>query len=126
MATRASIRIVDGDKRIDLYHHWDGYPEGVGVDLVKYCGKIDERMRWRIDNIANDLVKGKIVNIEAGQEVPDMGYEISYGFHADIEYAYLIDCVRKKVFCHEIGWEEEYSSLNEIFAKAKVVEIPSK
>ena len=36
MSTRAHIRIKDGDEQIMLYHHHDGYPDGVGRDLKEF------------------------------------------------------------------------------------------
>ncbi len=39
MSTRAHIRIKDGDEQIMLYHHHDGYPEGVGRDLKKFLSE---------------------------------------------------------------------------------------
>ena len=44
MATRASIKISDCDGNFiaNIYHHYDGYPEGLGAKLVEICnsGKI--------------------------------------------------------------------------------------
>ena len=47
MATRAMISIAKREERVsfseepnqtivDIYHHWDGYPEGLGVTLANY------------------------------------------------------------------------------------------
>ena len=47
MATRAMISIAKREKGVsfseepnqtivDIYHHWDGYPEGLGVTLASY------------------------------------------------------------------------------------------
>ena len=44
MATRASIKISnsDGGFVANIYHHYDGYPEALGVRLIEICdsGKI--------------------------------------------------------------------------------------
>ena len=32
MSTRAHIIIKEWDNQIHLYHHCDGYPEGIGID----------------------------------------------------------------------------------------------
>ena len=39
MATRASIKISDCDGNFiaNIYHHYDGYPEGLGAKLVEIC-----------------------------------------------------------------------------------------
>jgi hypothetical protein len=47
MATRAMISIAKREEGVsfseipdktivDIYHHWDGYPEGLGVTLASY------------------------------------------------------------------------------------------
>ena len=37
MATRASIKFKDSDGNFiaNVYHHWDGYPSGLGVKLLE-------------------------------------------------------------------------------------------
>ena len=39
MATRASIKISDCDGNFiaNIYHHYDGYPEGLGQKLIDIC-----------------------------------------------------------------------------------------
>jgi len=39
MATRASIKIsdCDGNFIVNIYHHYDGYPEGLGQKLIDIC-----------------------------------------------------------------------------------------
>ena len=39
MATRASIKISDSDGNFiaNIYHHYDGYPEGLGAKLIEIC-----------------------------------------------------------------------------------------
>lgn len=94
MSTRCQIRIKDEFRSVDLYHHHDGYPEGVGADLKEYCSKLpnDKWSYWSIRIIANDFLKGELKLEHCdGTIEPDMGYELSFGFHTDIEYAYLID-----------------------------------
>ena len=55
MATRAMISIAKREEGVsfseepnqtivDIYHHWDGYPEGLGVKLASYLDG------WRIVN----------------------------------------------------------------------------
>tara|TARA_R100000750_G_scaffold34059_1_gene21884 strand:+ start:185 stop:343 length:159 start_codon:yes stop_codon:yes gene_type:complete len=47
MATRAIIRVAEREEgvsfseqtdkiRVQIYHHYDGYPEGLGVTLANY------------------------------------------------------------------------------------------
>ena len=45
MATRATIHIYDKQTHrniIQIYHHYDGYPEGLGEKLKQYLGNIDK------------------------------------------------------------------------------------
>lgn len=43
MSTHAEVLFVDGDKKatvlVAVYHHWDGYPSGVGVGLADFLKK---------------------------------------------------------------------------------------
>ena len=64
MATRAMISIAKREEGVsfseepnqtivDIYHHWDGYPEGLGVTLASY---LDDK------KVTNGLSGRKIVN----------------------------------------------------------------
>lgn len=87
MSTRCNVIVKDKFDKIWLYHHHDGYVEGVGADLVsRFAEKFqkDERIWW--SDIVNTLVKDQ--NDE---------YEITDGEHSDIEYCYTIDCEKKTI-----------------------------
>ena len=101
MGTRSVVRIQEAwenenckKKAIkhDIYHHYDGYIEGVGFTLLdmflnKDTKKLD--IRADIDFVANFLIKDK-KNI-------DNTFEITAYNHVDIEYFYLIDVNTKTV-----------------------------
>lgn len=36
MSTRSNIRIQSGNRKFQIYRHWDGYPEGVVPDLQEF------------------------------------------------------------------------------------------
>lgn len=38
MSTRATIHLIYGDNRKIIYQHCDGYPNGLGCELVKFIG----------------------------------------------------------------------------------------
>ena len=42
MATRASIKFKDSDGNFiaNVYHHWDGYPSGLGAKLLELTGDV--------------------------------------------------------------------------------------
>ena len=107
MSTRATILIRKGRKSFWVYHHCDGYPEGVGRDIKEYLAS---KKRWYADDIVNDLVKGAVAG--------DMRYEITLCQHGDEEYAYLIDCDKKELKCYKVGWDEFD------WKEEKVVKIP--
>ena len=127
MSTRAQIRIKNEYGYIDLYHHHDGYPEGVGTDLKKYLDEIPKGWyaHWNVKLIANDLVKGKLKDPYCGIDGKDDSYEVTFGFHSDIDYAYLIDCSKRELKCFYVDFKTDYDSLDSVFEKAKEVEIPN-
>lgn len=101
MSTRAHIRIQKGNRAILLYHHFDGYPEGVGADLRDYLSK-NFPGRWYDEEIANSLVKQL-------HDLKDDGYEITTCIHGDEEFLYVIDCDSRKVLCYPHGWDDSYN-----------------
>ena len=109
MSTRATILIKSEKKgkSVRIYHHCDGYPEGIGSDLKAYTSTLN---CWDVYEIANDLIKGHCIH--------DDDYELTSCQHGDEEYAYLIDCDAKTLTCYEVGWDEfEWD-------ERKIVEIP--
>lgn len=88
MSTRCQIKISYLHWEVLLYHHWDGYPKGVGADLTR---RQKELSTWDGNIIVNNLVK----------DIKDE-YEIAYQVHTDIDYWYEIDCNRKTIRCWEV------------------------
>lgn len=111
MSTRAHIRIKDGDEQIMLYHHHDGYPEGVGRDLKKFLRENCQNY-WDACEIANGLVKGGIKHEHKGlysgkvEVRADDEYEIATCIHGDEDYIYIIDCRAKTLKCYYHKWDE--------------------
>ena len=94
MSTRCMVKITDTrESEITLYHHHDGYPEGVGFDLMH---RSETWKYWNIDAIANELVK------DTSDE-----YEITVYDHVDSEYVYTIDCKTKTIKCEKYSTGEE-------------------
>lgn len=101
MSTRCCVKVIqswgEGENKITrecmLYHHHDGYPEGVGHDLKRRFVPGDTEYPWDIDTIVNDLIKD-----------PDDEYEFTALDHTDIEYLYTIDCNAKTIKCNECQW----------------------
>ena len=124
MSTRCNIIIKDYHDRIILYHHHDGYPEGVGSDLKKYLAtfqdwQIRQHGRWKI---ANDLVKNNA-------QLDDDEYEITPRLHGDIDYCYVINCVSGTLRCYSCR-DLQYNNNNgkytwdKVFVRKNLREIP--
>ena len=95
MSTRCNIIVKAKGKKITLYHHWDGYLEGVGQDLVnKFKNMFIDNNKCYWIHAVNMLVKDKT----------DDGYEISDGIHGDIEYLYTIDTDKKTIKYQTVGY----------------------
>lgn len=88
MSTRCQIKITYLQREVLVYQHWDGYPEGVGFDLIK---RQKQCKTWDGNILINDLIKDK-----------DAGYEIAYQVHTDLDYWYEIDCNRKTIRCWKV------------------------
>lgn len=99
MSTRAHIRIQDKDERNTcfIYHHCDGYPEGVGEELKEMMDSMAKCKEW-----TPDFVHRSITNSDDSYE------DAPEGQHGDEEYAYLIDCDSRTLTCYAVGWDEEY------------------
>ena len=95
MSTRCNVIVKTKFDKIWLYNHFDGYPEGVGADLVnrfKEKFEKDEKIWW--SDVVNSLVKDTKDN-----------YEVTDGEHGDIEYLYTIDCDKKTICWQKIDAE---------------------
>ena len=97
MSTRAHIRIYDSDGCIQLYHHCDGYPEGIGRDLKSICEKIFDDPEYG----TRDLIQNKL-------GLNDDSYAPAICMHGDEEYVYVIDCRDKTVKCFTHNWDESF------------------
>lgn len=85
MSTRCVVRLIDEklNKQIDLYHHYDGYVEGVGFEIIDtFFDKENKKLALPNDicQIANNLIKSQI----------DDEFKITISNHCDIEYLYTI------------------------------------
>lgn len=106
MSTRCEVRIVEQlswkkqPLEIKLYHHHDGYPEGVGQDLINLCEKhykrVDKMFMFQdASHLANLLIK------KADDE-----YELTQYRHIDIEYLYIIDINKGTITCKSVYYKD--------------------
>ena len=78
MSTRCNIIIKEKNQEpIYVYHHFDGYPEGVGSELKEI-----------LSTRFNEVLTGK--NIENFLYNYDTQYEKTDSIHGDIEYLYIL------------------------------------
>jgi hypothetical protein len=104
MATRAMISVAKREEGVsfseepnktivDIYHHWDGYPEGLGVTLASYLdGKkitngLSDRNDYSIFNGIGCLAASLIAELKDG---PGDVYIEPRESHGWIDYQYYI------------------------------------
>lgn len=93
MSTRCNVIIKnDASERnsesIILYHHHDGYPEGVGEELKKVLAQ----------GTFSD--KSELSEVLVGDYD---GYEVEDGLAGDIEYLYTISLNQRQLKCQSIN-----------------------
>jgi len=99
MATRASIKFKDSDGNFiaNVYHHYDGYPSGLGVKLLELTEGVvvnglgsGEQLGKRIFNGFGCLVASVIEGLKGGKPGNVYLYsESEYGYAGE-EYLYEV------------------------------------
>lgn len=81
MSTRCHIFIKQAEKEIPMYHHHDGYPDGVGVELKDILKALSESGKLSFAEIVTGIL------------LYDDEYEVEpcRCIHGDEEYIYYID-----------------------------------
>ena len=143
MSTRARIGIqLPDDSILSVYHHFDGYPEGLGVKLVEHYNTY-EKASELIDggNMSNCYSDSKF-NVETGEFTPIADPKPSY-YGGDNEepvlsknfdeftridcwqeYSYVFVTDRWVAYSTEQKFNEDYSKITRVIVKE--VEIPKK
>ena len=75
MSTRSITRVIENGRTVDIYHHHDGYPEGVGAHLLE----VFKTTQATADDFVRALFKS------------DGEYEVTFARWWDVEYLYIID-----------------------------------
>ena len=93
MSTRCHIKVIKDNQTCYVYHHTDGYPEGVGKELRgylrKWCGSKEE---FTAEDFCTYL------------ENEDSSYYFeNIGLHGDEEYLYTVDFDKGDYLCDKIG-----------------------
>lgn len=97
MSTRCNIIVMTEDKIHQFYHHCDGYPEGVGLELVataQVAELITEYHYANFNRIYSDKLSqnffellGKMNQYEDEGEIPLITRSM---IHGDIDYLYIV------------------------------------
>lgn len=94
MNTRCNVIIKkDDNKFFQLYHHHNGFPDGVGVDLEEYIKQMNKDCLSDGEKFVNFLC--------------DPLHQDEYEFegtkidlHNDIDFLYFIDLQKHKIYCY--------------------------
>ena len=102
MSTRAEILIQENsgyNYDYKLYHHTDGYPDYLGKFLMdKIYPFLMKSNYYKACDLANALLKDK----------EDEDFELTTGFHPDIEYQYIINIPKKTITGYKCHYEKDY------------------
>ena len=122
MATRSRIGLrLAGDAILSVYHHWDGYPQWLGVTLVeKYTTKeqvaelldggdiscIDSDTDWNLEKVENHV---QYYNDRGERTEPRLDLNEYDFFTNGEEYAYIFD--DGKWTCYDLShkYDEDYN-----------------
>ena len=121
MATRASIKFKDSDGRFiaNVYHHYDGYPSGLGVKLLELTDGVvvnglgrGEQLGKRVFNGFGCLAASVIEGLKGGK--PGNVYLYSESEYGNAGEDYLYEVVESKNGCNvfvkhaDIGFIHHY------------------
>ena len=104
MSTRCNVIIKNATERVQMYHHHDGYPDGVGQDLEEYFKELEkEEVAHTPAAIADYLCA------DERQDEYEREAETTH-LHGDIEYLYVIDLDDDTINCRKVWlWDIEAS-----------------
>jgi len=107
MATRASIKFKDSDGNFiaNVYHHYDGYPSGLGVKLLELTDGVvvnglgrGEQLGKRVFNGFGCLVASVIEGLKEGK--PGNVYLYSESEYGNVGEEYLYEVVDLENGCN--------------------------
>lgn len=108
MATRSNVIVKNAETKVQLYHHHDSYPEGVGRELQEeFFKSLSEDVAKKNDFLSSPSKAAEMLNEFS------TAYEIEgeIWLHGDIEYLYVIDLEEETIVCYDIwAWSETKSN----------------
>lgn len=103
MSTRCMIKICKKHFASEfVYHHCDGYPDGVGSELVKIL-RYYKTVEWTPNKISNALQ-------DYDSQYEDDG---DVNAHGDEDYLYVIDCDERTIKCYEVAYDASFDDLGD-------------
>lgn len=124
MSTRSHIIVTDGQNTHYVYHHCDGYLDGVGTELKDFTNKFAKSEYYK----NSDIFCRELESWDSSYEYEDCGP------HGDEEYLYTvkiskdstIEVSAQRLHSTKIstGWEEKWVSIPE-FTQTFTTDIPS-
>ena len=100
MATRAMISIakreegvsfseIPNETIVDIYHHWDGYPEGLGVEIAESFTNYRKIEGWEVEGL--NIVHGDVEYIYYIWQCQDEGKQMPWIsiFNVDCECEFV-------------------------------------
>ena len=112
MSTRSVIRVeTEGGKFVELYHHSDGYPSGVGAELVGLLREFDERGEGNYDA---DYFMARLMEKHPAHYFPTLfkHFDVAYFYRViirdDSEVKLSQGIGKWVVHCYEVSeWESD-------------------
>ena len=94
MSSRCNVKVVFDEENSKLfYHHYDGYPDGVGAELVELVSS----------ELAEHTSKSEFRDF-CDILVEDYGYEEVNHESGDIDWYYEVTVSDCKVHCYKCDW----------------------
>lgn len=119
MSTRSNIIVEDQYGRVQVYRHYDGYPEGVIPELIKALEFAWPLPRFEADDFAAAIVRAW--KDEGGGNIRIDGNPKAFELvHGDTEYVYVIkfDKDKKELFVEIYDWHDYYLDKADITKKS--------
>jgi hypothetical protein len=123
MSTRCVIKVKGKTSTLDIYHHHDGYPEGVGAELQK---ALSDGLLARIDAKEKNIYFHGFEFPKVVQTILEISdeYKITDGIHSDIEYLYTLDLNENTLVCQK-GYYEDFGT-KFVFVQADIIDLTPK
>lgn len=100
MSTRSSTHFTYGGEKHEpaaiVYRHWDGYPDGHGLDLFEFFAEVERQTRdTRFDDptyLAAKLVVWLADKFGEANQLDFLGVGVVTKDPEDIEFYYVVNC----------------------------------